>query len=104
MTPTEAMPALPELPECFEFAMSFVGDPDESEIRKYISKLRTDLEASRLECERLRVDAERWRFYDKFANDWFDGKQVGVWLILDGIMRHGSRNAAIDFAMKKERT
>ena len=26
-----------------------------------IAKLRSELEASRLECERLRVDAERWR-------------------------------------------
>lgn len=52
------------------------------------------------EVEGLRKDAERWRFYDKHANDWIEDHQLGLWLQRPGLWKHGSRNAAIDAAMQ----
>ena len=42
------------LPECFEFAMEFLGDPEAPEIRAYIEQQNATIAELRAEVERLR--------------------------------------------------
>lgn len=53
------------------------------------------------ECARKRdeQDAKRWAFFNEHAQDKIDGMMFGHWLCYDGVMKHGSRNNAIDYAM-----
>ena len=39
-------------PECFEFGMEFMGDPEESEIRAYIESLEVDRKVLKISLEK----------------------------------------------------
>jgi hypothetical protein len=51
------------------------------------------------ENEALRKDALRWRFYEEHAQSYWNGRKLGDYLVFDGVMKFGSRNACIDAAM-----
>jgi hypothetical protein len=84
---------LPELPEpygAFEFmhdARVYTAD----QMRAYAREALTQAAA----------DAQRWRFYTEHAQSYYKGRRLGEWLQFDGVMEHGSRNAAIDEAMRQ---
>jgi hypothetical protein len=47
------------------------------------------------------ADAQRWQFFDKHAQSTYKGRRFGEWLMFDAVMEHGSRNAAVDEAMRQ---
>lgn len=40
-------------PECFEFGMEFMGDPEESKIRAYIESLENDRKVLQISLEKI---------------------------------------------------
>ena len=47
------------------------------------------------------ADAQRWQFFDNHAQSTYKGRRLGEWLMFDAVMEHGSRNAALDEAMRQ---
>lgn len=83
----------PKRPDCWAFAMDFLGGPEDAEVERYVSALEAEI-------ERLRADAARYR--------WLRDNDIGdyalcVWDDVDASYCRedaAAADSAIDAAMK----